>query len=55
MLFHGPKGEANWEAMLKGFGHANAKRTPVPGLGAPAEKALEPTVELVKIVLARLR
>jgi hypothetical protein len=94
MLFNGAKGEANWDALLKRFGHANAKRTPVPGLGAPAyviypppkneyqatvamvvvktapgtlvvsssvkkgepaEKALEPTVELVKIVLTKLR
>ena len=36
MLFTGPKAEASWEGMLKRFGHENAKRTAVPGLGAPA-------------------
>ena len=36
LLFTGPKSEANWESMIKQFGHGNAKRTPVPGLGGPA-------------------
>ncbi|HJR34888.1 MAG TPA: hypothetical protein VJ817_08080 [Gemmatimonadales bacterium] len=36
MLFTGTNSEANWEGMLKRFGHEKAKRTPVPGLGAPA-------------------
>ena len=94
MLFTGPKAAANWEAMLKRFGHQNVKRTPVPGLGAPAyviypppknkyqetvamvvvstgqgtlvvsssvkegdpaEKALGPTVAMVKLVLPKLK
>ena len=36
MLFTGPGADANWEGMLKRFGHAGIKRTPVPGLGGPA-------------------
>jgi hypothetical protein len=36
MLFPGPNGEANWEAMVKRFGQENLKRTPAPDLGAPA-------------------
>lgn len=36
MLFTGPKADANWEAMVKRFGQEGLKRTPVPGLGAPA-------------------
>jgi hypothetical protein len=95
ILFTGPKSEANWESMIARFGHGNAKRTPVPGLGAPAyviypppkneyqetvamvvvktgsgtlivssavqkkgdpaEKALEPTVALTKLVMAKLK
>ena len=94
MLFTGPKADANWEAMLERFGHKGIKRTPVPGLGAPAyvvypppkneyqetvamvvlktapgtlvvssavnkgepaQKALGPTIELVKLVLPKLK
>ena len=94
ILFTGPSSEANWQAMLKRFGHEGIKRTPVPGLGAPAyviypptknqyqevaamvvvkvaqgtlivsssvnkgepaEKALAPTIALVKLVLPKLR
>ena len=36
ILFTGPQADANWEGMLKRFGHEKAKRTAVPGLGAPA-------------------
>jgi len=36
MLFTGANSQANWEGMLKRFGHENTTRTPVPGLGAPA-------------------
>lgn len=56
MLFTGPKSEANWEGFIKRFGHENAKRTPVPGLGAPAyviypppKNQYQPTVAMVVV------
>lgn len=56
MLFTGPKSEASWEAMIKRFGYENAKRTPVPDLGAPAyviypppKNKYQPTVAMVVV------
>ena len=36
IYFSGPKAEANWEGMMKELNFDVSKRTPVPGLGAPA-------------------
>ena len=36
MLFGKPNDVKSWERVLQRFGHAQAKRTPVPGLGAAA-------------------
>jgi hypothetical protein len=95
MYFTAPNADANWEGLLKSFGQDKNKRTPLPGLGAPAyviypptrneyqavvamvvvkagqntlvvsssvkkkgdpaETALAPTIELVKLVLPKLK
>ena len=58
MLFTGANSEANWEGMLKRFGHEKAKRTPVPGLGAPAYVIYPPPKnqyqETVAMVVVRI-
>lgn len=52
MYFTAPNADANWEGLLKSFGQDKNKRTPVPGLSAPAYVIYPPTKNEYQAVVA---